>query len=175
MNFTEKKCLVAYFSRKGMNYTADGIIELKKGNTETAAEIIQQLSHGDLYEICTEEEYPFDYRKCVDQAKKELAENARPKLKGTLPDFSEYDVIFIGYPNWCSTAPMPVFSFLESGDLSGKMIMPFCTNEGSGMGRSETDLMHLLVNSDVRKGIPIRGSTADESAPRIRLWMEAAE
>ena len=175
MKFNESKCLIAYFSHKGMNYTADGYQDLKKGNTEKAAEIIHGLIGGDLLEIQAEQQYPFEYKECCDYAKNELTENARPKLTNQLPDMSRYDVLFVGYPCWWGTMPMPVWTFLESVDLKGKLIMPFCTHEGSAMGHSEIDLQKLLTESILHKGIPLRGSTVDESQKKIDMWLKAAE
>ena len=175
MKFNESKCLIAYFSHKGMNYTADGYQDLKKGNTEKAAEIIHGLIGGDLLEIQAEQQYPFEYKECCDYAKNELNENARPKLANQLPDMSRYDVLFVGYPCWWGTMPMPVWTFLESVDLKGKLIMPFCTHEGRAMGHSERDLQKLLTASILHKGIPLRGSTVDESQKKIDMWLKAAE
>ena len=175
MKFDEKKCLIAYFSHTGMNYTADGYQDLKQGNTEKAAEIIQKITRAELLEIKTEQKYPFEYKDCCDFAKNELNENARPKLAMGMPDMNQYDVLFIGYPCWWGTMPMPVWTFLESADLKEKLIMPFCTHEGSAMGHSEMDLQKLLPQSVLHKGIPLRGSTVKESEKKIELWLKAAE
>lgn len=81
---------------------------------------IQQEVGGELFSIRVEEPYPADYDACLDRAADEKAENARPKLVEKVSDLSEYDVMFLGYPNWWCSAPMAVFSFLEENDLSGK-------------------------------------------------------
>lgn len=127
------KYLIAYFSRKGNNYVNGQIVNLTKGNTEVIAEMIQDKTNGDLFHIESVKTYPADYMEATEVAKKELHDNARPKLTNAISSAAPYDVIFLGYPNWWGTMPMPVCTFLESCDLSGKTIVPFCTHEGSGL------------------------------------------
>ena len=132
--------LVAYFSRNGENYTRNGIENLSVGNTEVVAKKIAEFIGADLFKIETVSEYPFDYYETTHVAQEELRNNSRPELKKYLTDIRNYDTIYLGYPNWWGTMPMAVFTFLESIDLAGKVIIPFCTHEGSGMGHSEEDL-----------------------------------
>lgn len=167
----QERILVAYFSHKGENYSNGAIVTLEKGNTEIAAEILAEYKHAELFEIASEMEYPFAYRACVEVSKNELLENARPKLKAE-KDISEYDRIYLGYPNWCGTMPMPVWTFLEDNDFSGKIICPFCTHEGSNMGRSEADLRKLVPEAAIREGLPIHGSSVEKEAEKIRAWAD---
>jgi len=162
--------LIVYFSRKGNNYTSGGIRNLAKGNTEIVAEYIEKAVGGDLFEIETVKPYSDDYYKCTEEAKRELNENARPKIKGFVDDISKYDNIFVGYPNWWGTMPMAMFTFLEHYDLTGKKIIPFCTNEGSGMGNSERDLAKICVGAEINKGLAIRGTTAANSEKAVAEW-----
>lgn len=134
-----KNILIAYFSRKGNNYFGGNIVNLPIGNTEFAAEIIEKLTGGDLFKINPVKKYSEDYQKCTEEAKADLQANARPELAEYLDSIKNYDFILLGYPNWWGTLPMPVFTFLERYDFSGKTILPFCTHEGSGMGHSEHD------------------------------------
>lgn len=136
--------LIAYYSRRGENYCSGTVKSLPKGNTERAAEFIHSAVGGDLFEAETVTPYPESYRACTEQAKAELHDNARPELKA-YPDLAGYDTIFLGYPNWWGTMPMCMFTLLERYDLTGKTIVPFCTNEGSGMGSSERDLKWLCA------------------------------
>ena len=161
--------LIAYFSRKGQNYWDGSIKDLKKGNTEVVAEYIRKAVGGDLFEIETVKAYDKDYYGCTAEAKKELYENARPELK-SYKDVGGYDVIFVGYPNWWGTMPTAVFGFLERCDLRGKIIAPFCTNEGSGMGSSERDLKRICVGATIEKGLPIRGCEAADSEKIVSDW-----
>lgn len=153
------KILIAYFSHTG--------------NTRTIAEQIHNNVDSDLFEIVTINPYPDDYDTLVDLAKKEQTENARPELASHVEDMDSYDVIFIGYPNWWGTMPMAVFTFLEEYDFSGKMIVPFCTHAGSGLGSSESDIAKLLPDATLLKGLAVRGSSVDsEQAQRdVIRWL----
>ena len=166
------KSLIAYFSRKGNNHVNGEIVFLPVGNTEVAAKKLREMTGGDLFEIRRAEPYPEDYRACVQESVKELKEGARPPLADPLPDLSGYDRIYLGYPNWCGTMPMPVFTFLASCDLGGKEICPFCTNEGSGLGRSAGDIRKLCPGAQVGEGLSVHGAEAAQSQALIRQWAE---
>ena len=165
--------LIVYYSRKGENYWNGSIKNLKKGNTEIVAEFIQKTVGGDMFEVETVKAYADDYYKCIDEAQKELRENARPELKKTVA-VDEYDVIFVGYPNWWGTMPMAMFTLLEGCDLRGKKIVPFCTNEGSGMGSSERDLKRICIDAEIAKGLPIHGAEAAQSEKQVAEWAKKA-
>lgn len=167
-----KKSLIIYFSRKGENHTSQGIRDLPVGNTEVIAKMIQEITKGDLFEVRPAKEYPANYRECTEVAQEELREKARPELQEYLEDIASYDVIYIGYPNWWGTMPMPMFTQLEKLDFSGKMIKPFCTNEGSGMGNSESDLRKVCKGATILKGLPIRGSMANSAKAKVQDWIE---
>ena len=165
------KKLVAYFSHKGENYSKGKIVNLKKGNTEIAAEIISSIIEADIFEIVADKKYPIKYDNCIEIAKKELRENSRPKLKDNI-DIKEYDIIFVGYPNWWGTMPMPVWTFLEEKDFTNKKVLPFCTHEGSGLGKSESDIKKLTGGAEVLKGLAINGSEVNNSEKQIKKWLE---
>lgn len=166
-----KKVLIAYFSRKGNNYVSGRIENLEVGNTEVVASMIQKVTDGDIFEVESTNIYPKDYYETTKVAQDEYRKNARPKLTDTISHIDSYDVIFLGYPNWWGTMPMSVFTFLESYDFSGKEIIPFCTHEGSGMGRSEYDIKKLCPNADLKKGIAIRGSSVKNAEKEISKWV----
>ena len=168
------KSLVAYFSRKGDNYVNGAIMNLPIGNTEVAANIIRKLTGGDAFLIQTVDDYPADYNKTTDVAKRELRENARPKLSGHLDTLDEYSLIFLGYPNWWGTMPMAVFAFLENHDFSGKTIIPFCTHEGSGLGRSESDIRKICPYATVLTGLSIRGGGVQRAENDISAWLSTS-
>lgn len=157
-NKKDKKILVTYFSHSG--------------NTRNMAEQIASASGADIFEITPVKAYPSAYGDCVDQAKKEQQENARPALSGKAENMADYDIVFVGYPNWWGTMPMPVFTFLESYDFAGKTVIPFCTHEGSRMGRSEGDIKKLLPSAEVKEGMPVRGSKVKTSGKEISAWVE---
>ena len=165
------KKLVVYFSHKGENYSKGRIVNLEKGKTEIAAEMISNILNADIFEIVAEKEYPFNYNECIEIAKKELRENSRPKLKDDI-DIKEYDTIFVGYPNWWGTMPMPVWTFLEEKDFTNKKVLPFCTHEGSGLGKSESDIKKLTGGAEVLKGLAINGSEVNNSEKQIKKWLE---
>lgn len=162
--------LTVYYSRKGENYFGGEIRSIKKGNTERIAEFIQKAVGGDLFEIETVREYAKDYHECTNEAAAEKRQNARPALKKLPESIDRYDTIFVGYPNWWGTAPMAVFTFLDSFDFAGKKIVPFCTNEGSGMGTSERDIQKKCPKATVVSGLSIRGSQAENSQAKTAAW-----
>lgn len=157
-NAASKKILVAYFSHSG--------------NTRAVAYDICKKVDGESFEIQTVKPYSTDYNTVVDQAKKELKADFRPELKSRLKNIKQYDVIFIGYPNWWGTYPQAVKVFLSMYDLSGKTIIPFCTHEGSELGRSVSDMKKACPKSKILEGLPIRGSAAHNSSDQIELWLK---
>jgi flavodoxin len=153
-----KKILVAYFSHSG--------------NTRAVAYDICKKVDGEFFEIQTVKPYPTDYNTVVDIAKRELKADFRPELKSKLKNSAQYDVIFVGYPNWWGTYPQAVKVFLSMHDFSGKTIIPFCTHEGSELGRSVADLKKLCPKSTILEGLAIRGSAAHNSDDRIDEWLK---
>ena len=172
----EHKILVVYYSRTGQNYVSGDIVNLTVGNTAAVAEIIRQKTGADVFEIKTVKPYPADYHETTEVAKKELKEQARPEIVGGVDDIAQYDTIILGYPNWWGTMPMAVRSFMDKHDLSGKTILPFCTHEGSGMGRSVKDLKNALPNSVIKPGLPIKGTRVhhqDSDIPaEVETWLK---
>jgi len=129
---SKSNILVVYFSRTGEQYNV-GVID--KGNTENVAEAIAERTGADLFEVIPEEDhYPMTYDELAEVAKNEQNSNARPQYKGSIPDLSKYDKIFIGAPVWWGDWPMIMYTFFEnnSDELSGKTLIPFSTHEGSG-------------------------------------------
>ena len=134
-----KKVLVAYFSWGG--------------NTRAVAKTIHEKTGGDLFEIKREKPYPKEYKPTTDIGKEELKQNLRPKLAGPLPDLTQYDVILLGYPIWWGIEPMPVKTFVEARDLSGKIILPFATSGFNGIEASVDDLRKTLPKAQVKNGL----------------------
>ncbi len=166
------KKLIAFYSRAGENYFGGSIKSIKVGNTEKVADILKDLTNADLYKI--EQKVPYDdnYRTCVKQASEDFKTNARPELINVLKSIDEYDEIYLGYPNYCGTMPMAVYTFLESYDFSNKVIHPFCTNEGSGLSNSEDDILKTAKNAVVTKGLSIIGSKAKECENLLKEWIK---
>jgi Flavodoxins len=166
------KTLIAYYSRRGQNYVGNAIVNLSVGNTEVVAKKIQSLTGGDLFEIDTVKAYPVDYTETTRIAMDEKRQNTRPELTETVNNMDNYERIYLGYPNWWSTFPMAVFTFLESYNLAGKTIIPFCTHEGSGLGTSERDIKKLCPDSKLLPGIAIRGSRVNMADNEIKNWLK---
>lgn len=169
-NLKDKKVLVVFFSRTRGLYGGD---TPAIGNTHRVANLIQEATGADMYEIVPEKEYPDEYRATTDVAKEEQANNARPKIKNALPDVSQYDVVFVGGPIWWGEYPMVVRTFLDGVDLNGKTVIPFTTHEGSGMGNTKEQLIKQYPNARVLDGIAIRGRQAgsDETKTAVTNWL----
>ena len=173
ISHAQGKILVAYFSRVGNEY---GVGNITKGNTAIVAEIISEKVGGDLFEIKTAQSYPIDYDECTKIASREKAAKARPALVGKVENFSDYDVIFLGYPIWWGDAPMAIYTFLESYDFSGKKIIPFCTHGGSGLSSTDQQITLACPNSKILRGFEIRGTTAQkkfsETESKVAAWLK---
>ena len=171
MNGNDAKCLIAYFSRPGNNYVNGQIVNLPVGNTEVAAKMIREMTGGDLFQIEAVNAYPEDYTETTEVARQELRTNARPKLTGHVETMASFEVIFLGYPIWWGTMPMPVYSFQEDYDFSGKTIAPFCTHEGSGLGRSVSDIRKMCPQSTVPDGLAIHGGDVKNAHDEVAGWL----
>lgn len=171
-NTGKKKSLVVYYSRRGNNYLNGEIVDLKTGNTEVVANKIQALTGSDIFRIETVKSYPVDYTETTEVAKKEQNDNARPAIRGKVENMNQYDVIYLGYPNWWGTMPMVLFTFLESYDFKGKTIIPFCTHEGSALGTSIRDIKKLCPDANIKQGLAIRGGNVNSSDKAIEDWLK---
>lgn len=165
------KALIAYYSRAGENYVNGTLRQLAVGNTEAAAKMLEELTGADLFEIRQKTPYSDRYRTCIEEAKQDLMKNARPALAAYPANMDEYDCIYLAFPNYWGTMPMAVWTFLEHEDLSGKTIRPLCTNEGSGMGKSERDIKKLCPTAAVTPGLDIAGGEVELAKPEIEQWL----
>lgn len=143
------------------------------GNVQYMAQIIQENTGGDLFRIETVQQYPLDHDPLVDQADAEQADGARPELKALPENLDSYDTVFLGYPNWWGDMPMPLYTFLESVDLSGKTIIPFCPHGGSGFSRTESTIAELQPDATVSEdGLAISRNDVADAAPEIVSWLQ---
>lgn len=172
------KVLVAYFSvpqTDGVDASsgASRLVENGKlyGNTEYIARIISEATGGDLFAIKTEQIYPGSGKALVDAARKEQTDGARPKLATHIGNLKDYDVIFVGYPNWWFDMPMPLYTFFEEYDFKGKTIIPFCTHGGSRFSQSVETIVALEKNATVVKGPSVTDSGAPQARQRIYNWL----
>lgn len=166
------RSIIIYFSRNRNNYVNGQIIDLKVGNTEVAANMIQKLTDSDMFKIEPLVRYSDDYSECIEEAKQDQKRDARPELKTYPENLEEYDVIYLGYPNYWGTMPMTVFTLLEKFDWTKKIIKPFCTHEGSGMGSSENDIRRICKGASIEKGLAIHGAEVANSEQLIKKWLK---
>ena len=170
---TEGKILIAYYSRAGQNYVKGTIENLEKGNTQVIAEMIQEHLGGDLLQIESIDQYPADYNEVTKVALDQLRLRARPELISLPEDINKYDVIFLGYPNWWGTMPMPVFTFLETYHFCCKKIFPFCTHEGSGLSNSVRDIKKTCPKANVEEGYAIYGHECSGAENKVARWLDS--
>ena len=164
------KTLIAFFSRADENYFGGAMRYVKVGNTEIVVGLMKELIDADSFKIEMKEPYSPVYMTCIDEAKKDKQGNVRPELVSYPDSIDEYDIVVLAYPNYWGTMPMAVFTFLEKYDFSGKTILPLCTNEGSGMGSSESDIKKAAKGATVRSGLAITGSKAADSKADVQKW-----
>ena len=142
------------------------------GNNEYIAQIIQRETGGDLFSIETVQEYPTTHDPLLEFAYNEKADNARPELATQIENLDNYDVIFLGYPNWNADLPMPLYTFLEEYDFSGKTIIPFTTHGGSGFSRTIQTISELQPNATViSDGLSISRNSVSGAESDVVDWV----
>ena len=161
--------IVIFYSRAGCNYVNGEIKNLEIGNTEIIARKIAELTNSEIFKIEQLHPYSNDYSECIDEAKRDQRLEIRPELKEFPNSLKEYDVIFLGFPNFWGTMPMAMFNLLENINLNDKIIKPFCSHEGSGLGRSIEDIRRLCPDSIVKEGFAIHGKNFIEEY--LKNWI----
>ena len=161
--------IVIFYSRAGYNYVNGEIKNLETGNTEVIARKIAELTNSEIFKIEQLHPYSKDYSECIDEAKRDQRLEIRPELKEFPNSLKEYDVIFLGFPNFWGTMPMAMFNLLENINLNDKIIKPFCSHEGSGLGRSIEDIRRLCPDSIVKEGFAIHGKNFIEED--LKNWI----
>lgn len=151
------KTLIVYYSRTG--------------NTATIAKYIQDSVGADMLALETVTPYPEEYRATTEQAKRELQSGYMPPLKTAIPDMAAYARVFVGSPNWWGTIAPPVMTFLSECDMSGKILIPFITHEGSGLARSGADIKKLCPTATLVAGLAIRGGKVKAAQPEVAAWL----
>lgn len=158
-NSESGKILIAYFSWGG--------------NTKGVAEEIQHQTGADLFEITLENPYSSDYNTVLDEAQRDQNAQARPELASHLDNMDEYDTVMIGYPNWWASIPMPIASFLEEYDFSGKTILPFCSHGGGRFGQSLTAIAKLAPDAAMGEALSVHYSGGSELADDVAEWLSS--
>ena len=175
---SEENILIAYFTvpeTDGVDTVAgasrvvvDGEV---LGNNQYVAQLIQQQVGGDLFRIETVQEYPGSNSPLLDFAYNEKAENARPELSSQIDNPDQYDIIFLGYPNWNADLPMPLYTFLEEYDFSGKTVIPFTTHGGSGFSRTIRTIAQLQPGATVvEDGLSISRNSVAQAQSDVASW-----
>jgi formylglycine-generating enzyme required for sulfatase activity/flavodoxin len=153
------KMLIAYFSWSG--------------NTQGVAEEIQRQTGADIFEIVPIPAYSDDYNTVLMEAQRDQHEQARPAITNPPQSIDEYDVILLGYPNWWASIPMPIATFLESYDFSGKTILPFCSHGGGRFGQSLTAIAKLAPQAVIAPGLSVHYSGGTSLPNDVRAWLES--
>ncbi|QWV93830.1 flavodoxin [Geomonas oryzisoli] len=156
-SFEGWKVLTVYFSHSG--------------NTRECARQINRMVGGDLLELIPAQPYPQDYDTVVNQAKRELRTGHRPELKTKGTGVANYDVVFVGSPNWWNTVAPPVMTYLAGHDFGDKAIVPFITHEGTGLGQSARDIRDLCPGATVLEGLAIRGGEVNRAGQKLSDWL----
>lgn len=142
--------------------------EIPKG----IAEEIQRQTGADLFEITLVNPYSSDYNTVLDQAQRDQNEQARPELASHVENMEQYDTIILGYPNWWASIPMPVASFLEEYNFSGKTIHPFCSHGGDRFGSKLTAITKLVPDAAMGEALSVHYSGDSGLSSDIANWLE---
>lgn len=145
-----------------------------QGNVETMAQMIASVTGGDLFSIQTAQKYPVNYDELIDLGGEEKSQNMRPELATHVENIDQYDVIFLGYPNWWYDMPMAIYSFLEEYNLSGKTIIPFATSAGSGFSGTISTIQEMQPNATVvEDGLHIPMGDVAGGREQIEEWISS--
>lgn len=185
-NTDDENILIAYFSvpenvdTDGIDANSGASIVVKNkdvlGNMQYMAMTIQEAIGGELFRIETKEKYPLEHETLVNQAKEEQNEEVRPELATHIENVEQYDIIFLGYPNWWGDMPLPLYTFLEEYDFSGKTIIPFNSHGGSGFSNTIEEIKKLQPNATVRDdGLSISRNDVADSEQEITDWAKGLQ
>ena len=152
------RILIAYYTRTG--------------NTEIFANVIKEFIGGDLFRIETVNKYPESYQETLKISKVEIDNQQRPQIKRQVEKIDQYNVVFVGTPNWYSTIAPPVATFLTQHNLSQKKVIPFATHGGGGEARCLVDIGKLSTKAEVLEGMAIYSSLATSSKETIKIWLK---
>ena len=166
--YKNKKSIIIYFSRADENY-AVGYID--KGNTEVIAEYIQEITGADMFKVERKIPYAKDYNTCIHEAQVEQHRDERPELVKELSSIDDYEVVYIGAPVYWGDLPQPMVTQLEKLDFNGKIVRPFTTHEGSGLGNIPNQLKRICHGATFTDGLAIRGASVRSSRNRVEDWV----
>lgn len=172
--------LIAYFTvanNSGVDAVASASVStidgVPMGRVEAIARMIQDNTGGDLFSIQTSVVYPTDGGELIDYAAEEQDQNARPELTSQIENFDQYDVVFVGYPNWWADLPMVMYSFFDEYDFAGKTIIPFNVHNGSRFSRTIETIQELEPDATVvTDGFTVNENNVPEAAADVAAWVE---
>lgn len=141
------------------------------GNTESVANEIHAQTGADVFEIVPAEPYTDDYDTLLDIAQDEQANDARPAIADTVDHFEQYDVVYLGYPNWWGDMPMILYTFLDDYDFSGKTIAPFVTSGGSGFSGTIGTIESMEPDATVTEGLSLGSFESANPAAAVTEWL----
>jgi len=144
------------------------------GNTRSLARQIHDRIGGELVELLPTVPYTDNYNDCVDQAKKELAQNVFPPLQPLPVSVNDYDTILLGSPNWWGSWSGPARTFLHANNLAGKNVLPFSTHGGGAWQNMLRDLKAFCPEAVIRKGLTVRDGSVGKAGPQVDDWLKAA-
>ena len=160
--------LIAFYSRAGENYFGGAYRRIPVGNTERVAEMLADLTGGELFKIEQATPYSQNYQAWIAESQQDLRAQARPEVLDLPDDLDAYDKIYLGYPNYWGTMPMAVYTFLVHYDFTGKIVYPFCTHEGSGLSNTVRDIQKAAPGAIVAKGLAIYGSNVENAESALK-------
>ena len=166
----DKKSIIIYFSRADENYFGGEMRYVDKGNTEVIAEFIRDVTGADMFKVEPLNPYPADYMECIEEAKVRTKEHNAP-IKESVPDISEYEIIYVGSPIYWGGMPEELFTALKGLDYSGKVVRPFTTHEGSGLSGVPRQLKEICAGAEVLDGLAIVGSQVNNSKKKVEEWI----
>lgn len=142
------------------------------GNTKAVAEHIQKITGATLFELKPQKAYPSDYQELLKVSKQEMESKNYPTLQGMPQNIDQYDVIFVGTPNWYSTVAPAINTFFAKAKIGDKIVVPFVTHGGGGMAKCETDMQQLCPKAKFLKGFVVNGDEAKNAEKSVQKWLQ---
>jgi flavodoxin len=174
----DSKMLITYFSYPepdgidavtgASRLVIDGTVT---GHLEFLASIIEEATEADVFRIETVQQYPASHQPLIEQAQEELNNGVRPALKARIENIDQYDVIFIGYPNWWGNLPAPLYTFLESYDFNGKTIIPFNSHGGSGFSNTIGTIRNMHPEATIAQGFSVSRNSVGSATNDVLEWL----
>ena len=182
---SESKILIAYFtaaenSGEGVDAVTTASYSMVNGKAvgrlRAIADLIAENIGGELFSLQTSVVYPTDGGELIDYAAQEQSEDARPELVSHIENLEDYDVIFVGYPNWWADLPQVMYTFFDEYDFSGKTIIPFNVHNGSRLSRTVQTIQELEPDATVIEDAFTISERDMENAPsEVSAWLDGLD